>query len=68
MIVSLSTAGKMEDGLLSLKWNNHKSTFFQVLSILREKVWSVILMFDLLMCFFMEIYYVELIYKRHLKI
>lgn len=27
----------MEEGLLSLKWNNHKSTFFQVLSILREK-------------------------------
>ncbi|XP_063878878.1 protein abrupt-like isoform X2 [Scylla paramamosain] len=27
----------MEEGLLSLKWNNHKSTFFQVLSGLREK-------------------------------
>lgn len=27
----------MEEGLLSLKWNNHKSTFFHVLSILREK-------------------------------
>ncbi|XP_071541761.1 uncharacterized protein [Panulirus ornatus] len=30
-------AGDMEEGLLSLKWNNHKSTFFHVLSILREK-------------------------------
>ncbi|KAK3867401.1 hypothetical protein Pcinc_027141 [Petrolisthes cinctipes] len=27
----------MEEGLLSLKWNNHKSTFFQVLSVLRQK-------------------------------
>ncbi|XP_042216704.1 signaling mucin HKR1-like isoform X2 [Homarus americanus] len=27
----------MEEGLLSLKWNNHKSTFFHVLSTLREK-------------------------------
>lgn len=27
----------MEEGLLSLKWNNHNSTFFQNLSILREK-------------------------------
>jgi len=27
----------MEEGLLSLKWNNHKSTFFTVLSLLREK-------------------------------
>ncbi|CAL4236513.1 unnamed protein product, partial [Meganyctiphanes norvegica] len=27
----------MEDGLLSLKWNNHKATFFEILKILREK-------------------------------
>jgi len=27
----------MEDGLLSLKWNNHKTTFFEILRILREK-------------------------------
>ncbi|MCL4131125.1 UNVERIFIED_CONTAM: hypothetical protein GTU68_065518 [Idotea baltica] len=27
----------MEDGLLSLKWNNHKSTFFHILSGLRKK-------------------------------
>ena len=28
----------MEDGLLSLKWNNHKTTFFDILRVLREKV------------------------------
>ncbi|XP_037804231.1 zinc finger protein 865-like isoform X7 [Penaeus monodon] len=28
---------KMEDGLLSLKWNNHKSTFFHILSEVRGK-------------------------------
>ena len=28
---------KMEGGLLSLKWNNHKSTFFHVLSNVRKK-------------------------------
>ncbi|XP_066948878.1 longitudinals lacking protein, isoforms H/M/V-like isoform X23 [Macrobrachium rosenbergii] len=27
----------MEDGLLSLKWNNHKSTFFHILSEVRGK-------------------------------
>ncbi|KAK8741821.1 hypothetical protein OTU49_002423 [Cherax quadricarinatus] len=27
----------MEDGLLSLKWNNHKITFFEILRVLREK-------------------------------
>ncbi|KAK8404064.1 hypothetical protein O3P69_000253 [Scylla paramamosain] len=27
----------MEDGLLSLKWNNHKTTFFDILRVLREK-------------------------------
>lgn len=27
----------MEDGLLSLKWNNHKTTFFEILRVLREK-------------------------------
>ncbi|KAK7086094.1 hypothetical protein SK128_027108 [Halocaridina rubra] len=27
----------MEDGLLSLKWNNHKTTFFDILRSLREK-------------------------------
>lgn len=27
----------MEDGLLSLKWNNHKITFFEILRTLREK-------------------------------
>ncbi|CAL4087064.1 unnamed protein product, partial [Meganyctiphanes norvegica] len=29
--------GKMEEGLLSLKWNNHKTTFFENLKIQREK-------------------------------
>ncbi|KAB7497607.1 Longitudinals lacking protein, isoform G [Armadillidium nasatum] len=29
---------EMEDGLLSLKWNNHKSTFFHILSGLRKKL------------------------------
>ncbi|RXG52064.1 Longitudinals lacking protein, isoforms H/M/V [Armadillidium vulgare] len=27
----------MEDGLLSLKWNNHKTTFFEILKLLRDK-------------------------------
>ncbi|MCL4135977.1 UNVERIFIED_CONTAM: hypothetical protein GTU68_024717, partial [Idotea baltica] len=27
----------MEDGLLSLKWNNHKTTFFEILRVLRDK-------------------------------
>lgn len=27
----------MDDGLLSLKWNNHKITFFEILRVLREK-------------------------------
>ncbi|XP_076028987.1 uncharacterized protein LOC143017871 [Oratosquilla oratoria] len=27
----------MDEGLLSLKWNNHKSTFFHILGVLREK-------------------------------
>ncbi|XP_053630131.1 longitudinals lacking protein, isoforms H/M/V isoform X26 [Cherax quadricarinatus] len=33
----ISPPSKMEDGLLSLKWNNHKSTFFHILSEVRGK-------------------------------
>ncbi|XP_069946189.1 protein tramtrack, beta isoform isoform X4 [Cherax quadricarinatus] len=33
----LNMYAKMEDGLLSLKWNNHKITFFEILRVLREK-------------------------------
>lgn len=36
----------MEDGLLSLKWNNHKTTFFDILRVLREKV-----KYEFLFCF-----------------
>ena len=30
----------MADELLSLKWNNHKSTFADILSVLRDQVSS----------------------------
>ncbi|XP_045599314.1 broad-complex core protein isoforms 1/2/3/4/5 isoform X5 [Procambarus clarkii] len=33
----ISSDAKMDDGLLSLKWNNHKITFFEILRVLREK-------------------------------
>ncbi|XP_071523785.1 uncharacterized protein [Panulirus ornatus] len=35
--VSTRARSKMEDGLLSLKWNNHRSTFFHILSEVRGK-------------------------------
>ncbi|KAK7077682.1 hypothetical protein SK128_028475, partial [Halocaridina rubra] len=35
--VLLREQSKMEDGLLSLKWNNHKSTFFHILNEVRGK-------------------------------
>ncbi|XP_069190645.1 zinc finger and BTB domain-containing protein 14 isoform X2 [Procambarus clarkii] len=37
MCLLICVYAKMDDGLLSLKWNNHKITFFEILRVLREK-------------------------------
>ncbi|XP_047478790.1 longitudinals lacking protein, isoforms H/M/V-like isoform X7 [Penaeus chinensis] len=36
-IINFGLVKKMDSGLLSLKWNNHGSTFFHVLSTIRRK-------------------------------
>lgn len=35
-------AEQAAEGIISFKWNNHKTTFFNVLASLRAKVYSII--------------------------
>lgn len=61
---------KMEDGLLSLKWNNHRSTFFHILSEVRGKVsvvWIQYLsVFPYIICIYtiVWVYYAVYQFKR----